>query len=124
MRAPLKLLPLVLAGSLVLGACGGDDDASSAPSDTTVTTVADGSADSSTTTAATGKVSANEASRDEIAAALTAAGVANADRWAGEVVEYRPYTSASDEARLREELAKYNPDDATLEQILGALTIP
>jgi ABC-type glycerol-3-phosphate transport system substrate-binding protein len=80
MRAPLKLLPLVLAGSLALGACGGEDSGA-ASAETTVTTVA--SSDSTATTdVTTAKASANDASRDEIAAALTAAGVANADRWA------------------------------------------
>ena len=46
----------------------------------------------------------------------------SADRWAKEVVEYRPY--AADDAtlqKLQDNLAKYNPDAATLTGILSAL---
>jgi hypothetical protein len=70
----------------------------------------------------TAQVSANSASESEIAAALAAAGVPNADRWAREVVEYRPY-DASDATlqKLQDNLAKYNPDPATLAGILSAL---
>jgi hypothetical protein len=69
------------------------------------------------------RVSANTAPQSEIAAALASAGVPNADRWAREVVEYRPY-DASDATlqKLQDNLAKYNPDSATLAGILSALT--
>ena len=55
-------------------------------------------------------------------AALTAAGVPNADRWATEVMEYRPY-AADDPTlqKLQDNLAKYDPDAATLAAILAAL---
>jgi hypothetical protein len=54
--------------------------------------------------------------------ALTAAGVANADRWAREVEEYRPYDAADPTlTHLQSELAKYDPDPATLAAILSAL---
>jgi len=115
MRPATKILPLLLAGGLALGACGGDSDSGSS---------SDGGGATAATVAAGTQVSANDASRDEITAAITAAGVDNADRWAGEVIEYRPYTSADDAARLREELTKYGPTDATIDQILSALTIP
>jgi hypothetical protein len=119
MRPATTFLPLVLAGGLLLGACGSDggstDTGASAGSDATATTSAAADAAS--------RVSANDASREEIAAAIDAAGVDSAERWAGEVVEYRPY-AAGDEARLREELAKYGPSDATIDQILSVLTIP
>jgi hypothetical protein len=68
------------------------------------------------------KVSANDASQAELVAALTAAGVPNAERWAQEVMEYRPY--ASEDAalqKLQDNLAKYNPDPSTLQAILNAL---
>ncbi len=117
-------VPIMLATSLGLAACGssGGSDAAS------TTTVAAGA--STTTGASTGtgnqapaKVSANDASREEIAAALTAAGVANAERWAGEVVEYRPYDDAADGfPHLREELAKYNPADGVVDQIISVLS--
>jgi hypothetical protein len=68
------------------------------------------------------KVSANTASEDAIAAALKAAGVASPKRWAAEVVEYRPYaTNDVGLAKLRENLAKYNPAQKTLDQILSTL---
>ena len=64
----------------------------------------------------------NTASQDEIAAALAAAGVPNADRWAREVTEYRPYpTDDPTLAKLQDNLAKYDPNAATLQAILSAL---
>ncbi|HJT03003.1 MAG TPA: hypothetical protein VJ757_05140 [Pseudonocardiaceae bacterium] len=68
------------------------------------------------------KVSANTASEDAIASALKAAGVSSPKRWAAEVVEYRPYsTDDLGLAKLRENLAKYNPAAATVDQILSVL---
>ena len=118
MRPPTRILPLVLVGALAFSACGGDDSKDS--SSPTTTAAADSGATGSSAPAGD-TVSANDASRDEIAAALEAAGVDNADRWAGEIVEYRPY-SAGDEARLREELAKYGPTDETIDQIISVLS--
>jgi len=70
----------------------------------------------------TTKVSANSASEDDIATALKAAGVASPKRWAAEVVEYRPYpTDDLDLAKLRQNLAKYNPGQQTVEKIVSAL---
>jgi hypothetical protein len=57
----------------------------------------------------------------EIVAALEAAGAANADRWAREVVEYRPYENDPNLPKLREELAKYNPGDGVVDAIVSAL---
>ena len=68
------------------------------------------------------KVSANTATHDELVAALTAAGVPNADRWAREVEEYRPYDLTDVTLqKLQDNLAKYDPDPATLAGILSAL---
>jgi hypothetical protein len=68
------------------------------------------------------KVSANTASEDVIASALKAAGVASPKRWAAEVVEYRPYpTDDLGLAKLRENLAKYNPAAQTVDQIVSVL---
>ena len=114
-----RVVPVVAALlALSVAACGSSSKASSA-----TTTTAAVSATSTTAAAATsGKVSANDATRDEIAAALTAAGVPNANRWAGEVVEYRPYDKTDTNlTKLRDNLAKYNPDPAVLEEIIGAL---
>ena len=65
----------------------------------------------------------NTATQAEIAAAFTAAGIPNADRWAQEVVEYRPYEADPTWARLRQELGKYNIDPAVLEQLLAMLQV-
>lgn len=131
---------LVLAASAtVLGACGDDKKepaatiAATTPATTPVTTATSSSASGSTAasgtssaaasgTNSTAKVSANTASDSEILAALNGAGVSNADKWLDEIKEYRPY-DASDPSlqKLRDELAKYNPDAATLDAILGVL---
>jgi hypothetical protein len=68
------------------------------------------------------KVSANTASQDAIASALKVAGVPSPNRWAAEVVEYRPYAiSDLGLAKLRENLAKYNPAQKTVDQIVSVL---
>lgn len=68
------------------------------------------------------KVSANSASESDIATALKAAGVSSPKRWAAEIVEYRPYASDDlDLARLRQNLAKYNPAQETVDKIVSAL---
>ena len=75
------------------------------------------------TAAAGSKVSANTASEEEIAAALDSAGVSNADRWAEEVVEYRPYPAEdANLTKLRDNLVKYNPGQETTDKIVSALT--
>lgn len=68
-------------------------------------------------------VNANTATEQELAAVFAAAGIPNADRWAREVAEYRPYDADPTWAKLRQELAKYNIDPAVLEQILAPLTL-
>lgn len=69
------------------------------------------------------KVSANTASEQQIAQALQAAGVRNAERWAEEVVEYRPYPADDPNlTKLRQKLAKYNPGQDTTDKIVSALT--
>ena len=75
-------------------------------------------------TNAVAKVNANTASVPELQAAFEAAGVTNAARWAREVEEYRPYpTNDPSFAKLRQELAKYNPAPDVLEKILATLTV-
>lgn len=71
--------------------------------------------------AGSAKVDPNTASVEELTAAFEAAGVPNAERWAEEVEEYRPYTGAADLVRLRQELTKYNIDDATFAKIVSVL---
>ena len=81
------------------------------------------SSDQPSANATTAKVNANTAPVAELAAAFAAAGVPNAGRWAREVEEYRPYTGTDDWAHLREELAKYNIDDATFAEIVSVLGV-
>jgi hypothetical protein len=118
MRRPLLLPAVALTAGLALAACGGGDS------------TAGGSATSSTeaapssTVAVGAKVDANTASKAEIAAALDAAGVPNAGRWADEVTEYRPYpTDDPTFAKLRSELEKYHPADGVVDRIVSALTL-
>jgi hypothetical protein len=106
-----KVVLVVLATAASLTACG-------ATSENT------GSTGAPATSAAgqAGKVSANTASESEITAALEAAGVDNAARWTREVMEYRPY--AADDPKLtslRDNLAKYNPGQETVDKIVSAL---
>jgi hypothetical protein len=69
------------------------------------------------------KVSANTASENEIVAALKSAGVPNPNRWAKEVIEYRPYpTNDPNLTKLRNNIAKYNPGQETTDKIVSALT--
>jgi hypothetical protein len=119
MKTRLIAIPVIAAGlaaSIALSGCG-----ASATS---------GSSTASTTSASAGanapspgqKVSANTASQSDIAAALQAAGVANAQRWAKEVVEYRPYdTGDAKLTKLQQNIAKYNPGQDTVDKIVGAL---
>jgi hypothetical protein len=111
------LIPVFL--SLALAACSTGTGSSVS---TTAASNPAASASATTTTSTTTKVSANDASESELLAALTAAGVPNADRWAREVMEYRPYpTDDAALQKLQDNLAKYNPDSATLTAILAAL---
>jgi ABC-type enterochelin transport system substrate-binding protein len=124
-----KLALLAVPLALLVAACSSDDGggATAATSATTTTvastTTAAGSA--TTTTAATvTKVNANTATVAQITAALDAAGVSNASRWAREVEEYRPYpTDDPTFAKLRKELAKYNPAAGVVDQIISALAL-
>jgi hypothetical protein len=118
---------LALAAALV-AAC-------SSPASTTVPSATDAgsppasapasgaSATAASPVAAGAKVNANTASESELAAAFSAAGIPNADRWAREVAEYRPYDADPTWAKLRQELAKYNIDPAVLERIIAVLEL-
>jgi hypothetical protein len=74
--------------------------------------------------APTVKVDANKASISELQQAFEAAGISNAARWAREVDEYRPYpTDDPSFAKLRGELAKYNPGADTVNKIIATLSL-
>jgi hypothetical protein len=70
------------------------------------------------------KVNGNTASVAEMQRAFEAAGISSAARWAREVEEYRPYpTDDPSFAKLRRELAKYNPGPGVVDQIVATLTL-
>ena len=127
-----RLLTTCAAGLLALGlaACGGATapPAATAPPSSVAAEPTDSEDDSSAaddaeTSAAGAEVSANTASEDEIATALQSAGVSNPERWAEEVVEYRPYPADDPNlTKLRDNLAKYNPGQETTDKIVAALT--
>ena len=111
----LKYLALlvVLTLSLAAVACGSESDSSAE------------AADSGDTVTAGGKLSANNASDEELEAAFEAAGILNADLWAHEVEEYRPYSvDDTNFTKLRGELAKYNPGLGVVDSIIELLELP
>lgn len=141
MRHTTRLSALAVAGILAFAACGGGDskDTATPSAQTTPTTVATTVASTTPTTALTtttaapattttapavAKVNANTATRAEMTTAFTAAGISNASRWALEVEEYRPYpTNDPNMAKLRQNLAKYNPGPGVVDSIIAALSL-
>ena len=70
-------------------------------------------------------LSANNATRAELQAEFEAAGISNARQWVREVEEYRPYPEDDpDMAKLRRELAKYNPGPGVVDAIIALLELP
>jgi hypothetical protein len=70
------------------------------------------------------KVNANTATAEQIQAALETGGVPNAARWTREILEYRPYpTTDPSLAKLRQELAKYNPGPDVVDKIVAVLAV-
>ncbi len=120
----MKSKPLALLGVtalLTLGACSSGSDSGSPE------TAASTAATTGGTPAAGGvaaQVDANKATVAQLQAAFEAAGISNAAKWAREVEEYRPYpTSDPGFAKLRSELAKYNPSPQVVSQIVAALSL-
>jgi DNA uptake protein ComE-like DNA-binding protein len=114
-----RLASTCVAALLVLGlaACGGSTTTPTVSAPTAT------GAQASNSNATGSKVSANTASEEEIAAALASGGVSNSEKWAKEVVEYRPYpTDDANLTALRDKLAKYNPGQETTDKIVSALT--
>jgi competence protein ComEA len=126
------VLNLLSAAAIALAACGGaaSSGASNATATTPVATAAPTTTSASAATAAataasTTKASANNATAAQLQAAFEAGGVPNASRWVVEVQEYRPYPVDDPTfAKLKSNLAKYNPSADTLSRILAALSLP
>lgn len=129
----------IVALALALTACGAS--AASGPTATppgaaaaTATATTNGAA--ATSSAATSsaapasasagaRVSANNATNAELIAAFTAAGIPNPSSWAREVQEYRPYAASDTSlAKLRQNLAKYNPAAGVVDKIVATLSLP
>lgn len=143
MRHTTRYSALALAGMMAFAACGGGDDEDTAtpaaqvpttvvttvPATTPTTVLTPTTAAPATTTTAAPapvvvKPNANTASRAEMTAAFTAAGISNAARWAMEVEEYRPYpTNDPNMAKLRQNLAKYNPGPGVVDGIIASLSL-
>ena len=128
------VLNALTAGAIILAACGGaastsasNATASSATASATGATAAPASTSTAVATAAstTTRASANNATAAQLQAAFEAGGVPNASRWVVEVQEYRPYPADDPTfAKLKSNLAKYNPSADTLSRILAALSLP
>ena len=122
---PVRRLAAAAGLALLVTACGTSsatttDDTTAAAASPSATASASATAEAS----APSTVDANDASADELIAAFEAAGVSNAERWADEVEEYRPYPTDDPElTKLQQELQKYNPGDQTLQAILSVLTV-
>jgi len=120
------LFTALIVATVALVACGGAvaAPASSATAASTIA-IATPAATGAATAASTAKASANNATAAQLQAALEAAGVPNASRWVIEVQEYRPYPNDDlSFAKLKSQLAKYNPSADTLSRILAALSLP
>jgi len=127
------MLITLIATTVALAACGGAANAPAAntpAASPTTATAATATPVATSTTASTSsstatKASANSATAAQLLAAFETAGVPNASRWVTEVQEYRPYpTDDPSFAKLKSNLAKYNPSADTLSRILAALSLP
>ena len=123
------VLSVLSAAAMAIAACGGaaSSGASNATATTAIATAAPTtrSASAATASSTTTKASANNATAAQLLAAFEAGGVPNASRWVAEVQEYRPYPVDDPTfAKLKSNLAKYNPSAETLSRILAALSLP
>ena len=126
-KARLSLICVATVVVFAVAGCGGstttNGSGASESSSPTTSSAAAATPTAIATSQPGAKVSANTASESDIASALSTAGVSNAERWAKEVVEYRPYPADDPNmTKLRDNLAKYNPGQETVDKIVSALT--
>ena len=119
MREPrVVALLLLLTLALVIAACG-EDSGDSPTGATSPATPAAGEA------ATAGKLSANNATEEELEAAFAAAGIKNPGAWAHDVEHHRPFPADDpDFAKLRRGLADHNAAPEIVETIVGLLKLP
>ncbi|MCY3895764.1 MAG: hypothetical protein OXG17_04760 [Chloroflexi bacterium] len=116
LRVVALLLALTIA--LVIAACG-EDSGDSTTGATSPATPAAGDA------ATAGKLSANNATVEELEAALAAAGIKNPGAWAHDIEHHRPFPADDTEfAKLRRGLAEHNAAPEVVETIVGLLKLP
>ena len=119
MRIPgFVALLLALTLALAIAGCGeesGDSTAGTASPATPPTSDA----------ATGGKLSANNATVEELEAAFAAAGISNPGAWAHDVEHHRPFPADDTEfAKLRRGLAEHNAAPDVVETIIGLLKLP
>lgn len=119
MRIPgFVALLLALTLALAIAGCGEESGDSTAGTASPATP--------STSDAATGgKLSANNATVEELEAAFAAAGISNPGAWAHDVEHHRPFPADDTEfAKLRRGLAEHNAAPDVVETIIGLLKLP
>ena len=111
-------LLLLLTLALVTAACGEDPGDSATAAKSPATPAA---GDASTA----GKLSANNATVEELEAAFAAAGISNPGVWAHDVEHHRPFPADDTEfAALRRGLAEHNAAPDVVETIIAQLKLP
>jgi hypothetical protein len=114
-----------VVGVALLAACGPSATGTTPSATLTVATTSPAAAQATAAAAAVAKVSANNATNEQLIAAFTAAGIPNPSSWAREVQEYRPYdTGDANITKLRQNLVKYNPAAGVVDKIVATLSLP
>ena len=116
----LRFVSLLLGITLALAIAGCGEDA-----DHSTTGAASPGTPAAGDAAPTGKVSANNASVEELEAAFAAAGISHPGAWAHDVEHHRPFPADDTEfAKLRRGLAEHNAAPDVVETIIGLLELP
>ncbi|MBV9314990.1 MAG: hypothetical protein JO100_14955 [Pseudonocardia sp.] len=111
------LVAMTAAVGLVLSGCTSEESPSTAPPTPDYL-----SPNATVPPVTSDRVSANAASLDEIRQAFTQAGIADPNRWAQAVLDYRPYPADdSNLTKLRQNLAKYNVSPDTVDKMVSVL---
>jgi len=74
---------------------------------------------------ASGRVSANHATKATLERTFARAGIASSQHWAEVVADHRPYPAGDPSfAGLRQTLAQYGPSQDTVDRVVAALELP